>query len=401
MTKTKTEWLRCNGGKLGSQYERLFLENVLDHVKDLDLGSVTAQMPFLDADGRQRYCDFAIAEGAELRIALEVDGYDKTGTGMGMSRQEFRDWQRRHVALVAQGWDVLRFANTDVRDYPDRCIEAIELLLREERQKASHRKALEKRIKELERVFRKQQEVRDRPNANDVEQSGILERERQAKREIQRLKNELKSAKNTKPLSDKEQERLKSVVDAQDKVLAKFKEETDTMKHAIWAMAFVICTVVVVLAVSLSESASERSGTTTRAQNSGQAALSESVGDISTETETPIDKTPGADCSEPLPWRRAGSYVGQNLSFVGVVHEVSYMPELDGEPTFVNIGASFPDTERLTAVIWGRNGPYFYDFINSQPVGLTVCVSGKVESYRGTAQIELRSPAQLSVVGEW
>jgi len=116
-------WWHHNQHQFDSRYEELFVVNVLSQITDLDFSTVRAQYPFKDLDGRQRYCDFVIKEGS-IRIAIEVDGYDKTNSGRGMSHDQFVDWQRRQASLTAEGWHVLRFANRDVRDQPWRCYRA-------------------------------------------------------------------------------------------------------------------------------------------------------------------------------------------------------------------------------------------------------------------------------------
>jgi very-short-patch-repair endonuclease len=132
-------WIEANRNSFGSEYETIFARNVLPLVKDLDLKTVAAQYAFKDKDGRQRYCDFVIVESDEVRLAIEIDGYDKLGTGMGMSHAQFLDWQRRQASLAAQGWHVLRFANRDVRDNPERCAEYINQLLSKLRSSANGR----------------------------------------------------------------------------------------------------------------------------------------------------------------------------------------------------------------------------------------------------------------------
>ena len=132
-------WIRDNQQLFGSDYEIVFARNVLPLVDGLDLGRVSVQYPFLDRDGRQRYCDFTIFESNDVRLAIEIDGYDKRGTGTGMSHADFVDWQRRQASLAATGWHVLRFANKDVRDYPSRCAEYINQLLNKLRDKEGDR----------------------------------------------------------------------------------------------------------------------------------------------------------------------------------------------------------------------------------------------------------------------
>lgn len=132
-------WIRDNRQLFGSEYEIVFARNVLPLVNGLNLDKVSVQYPFVDSDGRQRYCDFAIFESNDVRLAIEIDGYDKRGTGTGMSHADFVDWQRRQASLAATGWHILRFANKDVRDYPSRCAEYINQLLKRLRDKEGGR----------------------------------------------------------------------------------------------------------------------------------------------------------------------------------------------------------------------------------------------------------------------
>ena len=80
-----TVWLARNGHLLAdSRFEELFVRNVLTRVQELDFRALSAQYRFTDIGGRTRYCDFVLQEGEGVRIAIEVDGYDKRGTGTGM-----------------------------------------------------------------------------------------------------------------------------------------------------------------------------------------------------------------------------------------------------------------------------------------------------------------------------
>jgi len=142
------DWLKNNQDNFGSPYEEMFFCDVLSRIA-LDFDSLITQFKFKDFDGKTRYCDFVYQEGSAIRIAIEIDGYDKRGTGTGMNRADFVDWQRRQAALTAQGWFVLRFANIDVRDEPERCKKHIELLLRNERQKRSYQSRIENIVHDL------------------------------------------------------------------------------------------------------------------------------------------------------------------------------------------------------------------------------------------------------------
>jgi len=127
------EWIAENHRALeedGTPFERLFVEEILRNVPNLSPVSVSAQTQFLDLAGNKRRIDFTIEEGEFVRIALEVDGYDKTGTGGGQSRHEFQAWSYRELSMTAAGWVPLRFANGLIKREPEDLRECIELQLK-------------------------------------------------------------------------------------------------------------------------------------------------------------------------------------------------------------------------------------------------------------------------------
>ncbi len=79
--------------------------------------------------------------------------------------------------------------------------------------------------------------------------------------------------------------------------------------------------------------------------------------------------------------------------------QVSYKPESAGQPTFVDFGQDFPD-QPFSAVIWGENRsglerpPELYR-------GEHLCVTGKLELYRGRPNIRVRDSKQLSPDRWW
>jgi very-short-patch-repair endonuclease len=128
------EFVRLNRAGFDSKYEEMFVRAVLARVPTIDLAKVRCQTTF-HCDGRLRRCDFTLED--EIRIAFEVDGYDKTGRGTGMTRSEFNDWLLREGCLKEQGWTLLRFANWQVVNKPERCARNIELVIQNEGAKLS------------------------------------------------------------------------------------------------------------------------------------------------------------------------------------------------------------------------------------------------------------------------
>lgn len=56
----------------------------------------------------------------------------------------------------------------------------------------------------------------------------------------------------------------------------------------------------------------------------------------------------------------------------------------------------YPD-HVFTVVIWGENGDKFENPPERFFDGKTIYVTGKIETYRGKAQIEVRDPSQIRV----
>lgn len=131
MNMSPEEFIRLNQAKFDSKFEEAFVRTVLARVAAIDLSKVLCQTAF-DCDGRMRRCDFTFV--GDIRIAFEVDGYNKTGRG-GMTRAEFNDWLLREGCLKEQGWTLLRFANWQVMNKPERCARNIELVIQNERAK--------------------------------------------------------------------------------------------------------------------------------------------------------------------------------------------------------------------------------------------------------------------------
>ncbi|MDP3712174.1 MAG: DUF559 domain-containing protein [Mycobacteriales bacterium] len=194
-------WLARNRTTLvgaKTPYEWTFANLILSRVTGLSPDAVQVQGAFTDLDGMPRRMDFAVVDGS-VRVAIEVDGFNKVpGTTTGMTSQQFSDFLRRQTALSAQGWMVLRFANSDFTKDPARCIRQIELALQQARavtgsgpglssegaaelqrlrQESNDVKALEKQLRQVEGDRKRAQE--DSRKAQ-VQAAQALDRQRQA-----------------------------------------------------------------------------------------------------------------------------------------------------------------------------------------------------------------------------
>lgn len=376
-----TVWLARNGHLLkDSPFEELFVRNVLTRVGALDYRALSAQYRFTDDGGRTRYCDFVIQEGEGVRIAIEVDGYDKRGTGSGMSRSDFLDWQRRQASLVAQGWRVIRFANVDVRDQAARCAELLSLLLRDERSKESHSRSLEQRIRELETA-------QERKAAEERATYG------HERGELERLRAELDLARQANGLSGEESRRLEELeqVQLQVKVL---ERETNIMKTTIWAFTALLAVV-----LFLAFQAREPSGGPVAAS---QAAVGPAVGAVQANPESErevaaVSSLAGSSCSEPVPWTHARGRVGEVVAIAGPVVRVAIRDDVRGRPVFITMGQAFPSRQRVDLVIWEGERFDFLPLIHSGLEGRDVCAFAEVGQREGVPQMVLRNRSELQL----
>ena len=110
-----------------------------------------------------------------------------------------------------------------------------------------------------------------------------------------------------------------------------------------------------------------------------------------TPTPTP-EPCPGA-----LPWYEAINNIGAYTTVVGPVVDTAYAPDSRGTPTFLNLGLSYPDPGRFTVVIW-IDGRWNFDYPPEETyLGLTICVTGTIELYEGSAEMIVEGPEWISV----
>ena len=93
-----------------SRFEWDFAIDVIPEVIGLKPSQVIPQYPFIGRDGREYHMDFAIISD-HAKIAIELEGYDKTGNGTGKSKKEHDEFNRRIQHLTRLGWKVLPITN--------------------------------------------------------------------------------------------------------------------------------------------------------------------------------------------------------------------------------------------------------------------------------------------------
>jgi len=96
-------------------------------------------------------------------------------------------------------------------------------------------------------------------------------------------------------------------------------------------------------------------------------------------------------------WNEADGYIGEFVTVCGPVVSAYFATSTNGQPTFLNIGKEYPDPERFTALIWGRDLENFPFNPDEYYFGKTICIQGFVEEYKGTLEIEVTDPEQIII----
>jgi len=112
-----------------------------------------------------------------------------------------------------------------------------------------------------------------------------------------------------------------------------------------------------------------------------------------TRTPTPTTSLPFSCVS----WQDAGAYLNQGKCVCGAVVRTTYSPGTTGQPTYLDLGRAYPDPSRFSVVIWGNQRGNFPSAPETYYRNKTICVTGTIKDYRGTLEMEVRTPAQIQV----
>ncbi len=124
-----------------STFEYEFLHRVLKHVKGIEPYYVSFQHEVTGSAGRNFRVDFALLPPGGRKIAIEVDGFDKTARGSVATKEhQDKDSARRNELHIA-GWELLSFTNRQVQTASGECRREIESLLRSQPSRAAREAA--------------------------------------------------------------------------------------------------------------------------------------------------------------------------------------------------------------------------------------------------------------------
>lgn len=151
----------------------------------------------------------------------------------------------------------------------------------------------------------------------------------------------------------------------------------------------------------LKDEASSKADESSKSEKSSKKNKSPKGSDTSKKKDsTKKNKTKKKSSAEKnaISWKKAGQHIGEVVTVKGPVVGVKFARSSKGRPTFLNIGAAYPDSNRVTAVIWEENRGKFSPSPEALYRGKTICVTGEVYVYGGACNIEVTSPSQIEVV---
>ncbi len=87
-------------------------------------------------------------------------------------------------------------------------------------------------------------------------------------------------------------------------------------------------------------------------------------------------------------------HVGDSVKICSKVYGGKYLPDVKGQPTFLNFGGNYPNAP-LTIAIWNDIRNEFEEAPEEFYKGVQVCIVGKIVLYKGKPEIILRNKNQI------
>lgn len=88
-------------------------------------------------------------------------------------------------------------------------------------------------------------------------------------------------------------------------------------------------------------------------------------------------------------------HIGDSVIVCGKVVDMRYFETSRNQPTFLNIGAKYPD-QKITVVIWGEIRKTFTIGIEELK-GKDICITGRIILYKEKAEIIIYRPDQIVI----
>ena len=106
--------------------------------------------------------------------------------------------------------------------------------------------------------------------------------------------------------------------------------------------------------------------------------------------------TVSAFAQETISPEDAAEFIGQQKTVCGTVASAHYAARSKGQPTFLNLNKPYPN-QIFTVLIWGSDRGKFEKPPEVLYSGKEICVTGMIQTYRGSPEIIVKDPSQINV----
>ena len=89
------------------------------------------------------------------------------------------------------------------------------------------------------------------------------------------------------------------------------------------------------------------------------------------------------------------NHIGQQATVCGNVSSTHFSSRSKGQPTFINLNRPYPK-QIFTILIWGSDRSKFPGAPENYYSNKRICVSGKIQQYKGAPEIVVKSANQIS-----
>ncbi len=96
--------------------------------------------------------------------------------------------------------------------------------------------------------------------------------------------------------------------------------------------------------------------------------------------------------AQTIPATAATKHIGEQATVCGTISGEHYAASSQGTPTFINFERPYPKAP-FTALVWGRDRAK----VGALPSAGRMCVKGRIEPYKGSAEIVLHGAASWFV----
>jgi len=95
----------------------------------------------------------------------------------------------------------------------------------------------------------------------------------------------------------------------------------------------------------------------------------------------------------------AKHHIGDSVTICGKVTGGKYLENANNGPTLLDVDGTYPN-QQLTIVIFKADRPHFSYAPESKLVDQQVCVTGRIQEYKGKPQIVVRQESQVKIGGK-